>query len=404
MNIPFTIDTSKSAKSERFSQLRFADLRFRSENKIKKFIKIVFDFFKSIYKYLLRKIGSLISLFFSIFPLLMNSTGDAKRLLTGKLIWSRGKLGRPLATFAAISAALLVFMLGKVFNSSKLVNSQEISPDYLANVTDIIPQRNIALTIIPENRKNESIAYVVQPGDTLSGIGNKFKISVDALMYVNGLSDASFLKAGQSVTIPPLAGLIHKVKSGETLESIAAKYGVSAQNIADFNYILDSSKLTIGIELVVPGAKVPAPVIVPVIPTQFNAGPIIDTGASRGWCIWPTSARIITTYFTWYHNGVDIANPTGYVNLPPLWSCAAGTVVRAGWDPWGLGLHVRISHGSGYETVYGHMSRIDVEVGERVSQGEQVGIMGSTGHSTGPHVHFMVKYKENPQNPLDYIN
>jgi murein DD-endopeptidase MepM/ murein hydrolase activator NlpD len=179
---------------------------------------------------------------------------------------------------------------------------------------------------------------------------------------------------------------------------------VPSQAIADFNYLIDTSKLAVGTELVIPGAKIPQPVVVPsqVLPTALANGPSVDKSASKGWCMWPTSVRIITQYFSWYHNGVDIATPWG--SMPPLFACAGGTVTRAGWDPWGLGLHVRINHGNGYETVYGHMSRLDVSYGEEVSKGDVIGLMGSTGHSTGPHVHFIINYKGTPQNPLNYIN
>jgi murein DD-endopeptidase MepM/ murein hydrolase activator NlpD len=88
--------------------------------------------------------------------------------------------------------------------------------------------------------------------------------------------------------------------------------------------------------------------------------------------------------------------------MPPILSCMGGTVVRAGWDPWGLGLHVRIDHGIGYETVYGHMSRLDVSYGENVKRGQIIGLMGSTGRSTGPHVHYMVKYNGIAQDPLNF--
>jgi murein DD-endopeptidase MepM/ murein hydrolase activator NlpD len=80
----------------------------------------------------------------------------------------------------------------------------------------------------------------------------------------------------------------------------------------------------------------------------------------------------------------------------------SGVVIRAGWDPWGLGLHVRIDHGNGYITIYGHMSRLDVSYGQEVDRGQIIGIMGSTGNSTGPHVHFMVEYNGVAQNPLNF--
>ncbi len=212
---------------------------------------------------------------------------------------------------------------------------------------------------------------------------------------------------GQELIIPPVSGLIHKVEEGDTLTSLAEKYEVAPQAIADFNYILDTSRLALGTELVIPGASIPAPAIVlpPVIPgapVQPGQPGVPDFAATKGWCIWPTTSRLISQNFAWYHNGLDITTPSGG-GMPPIFSCAGGTVVRSGWDPYGLGLHVVIDHGNGYETTYGHMSRVDVGFGEGVDKGQTIGIMGSTGRSTGPHVHFIVKYNGSPQDPLGYI-
>lgn len=368
---------------------------------IKKTLKIALRFLGAVFRYLTRKIRTFFVVLSKAPVAIRNAIIGAKAYLIRRLIWSRGRLGRPVANFIVISTAFVVFLTGSVFNSSRLVNSQEIDPDYLQNVTDIIPQRNVATTEIPEERKrNESFVYSVAVGDTLSTIGERFKISTAALEYVNGLTDYSVLRVGQKLTIPPIAGLIHKVKSGDTLESIARKYDVASQAIADFNYILDTSSLAVGAELVIPDAKIPQTVVI--APPAYYAPSAYQAQPSYGWCIWPTTVKIITQYFTWYHNGLDIATPWGV--LPPLFACGGGVVTRAGWDPWGLGLHVEIDHGNGYKTVYGHMSRIDVGYGQRVGQGEVIGLMGNTGRSTGPHVHFTVKLNGVPQNPLNYVD
>lgn len=327
----------------------------------------------------------------------------SKESLIKKLIWSRGRLGRPIANIIVLGVALVVFVFGEILNSSKFVNSQELDADYLSNVSDIIANTNTALTTIPENRKQtESFNYTVEGGDTLSGIGQKFKISIDALEYVNGLTDSSVLTVGKVIVIPPASGLIHKVESGDTLASIAKKYEVAQQAIADFNYLLDT-KLAIGTELVIPGAKVPQPVYIPPIPTFIDQPSFTSIPNLADGFMWPTSVRIITQYFSWYHNGIDIAVPWGW-GMPPLWASSSGTVTRAGWDPWGLGLHVVIDHGDGYQSTYGHMSRLDVKYGQRVGKGDQIGLMGNTGRSTGPHVHFIIKYGGVARDPLKYVN
>lgn len=398
---------ARRPKSQRFSQVSFDGFRPRGNNIFERFISTFVDFGRFLAKYGKRKTSYLLSLGGKTGVLAVTRTWLLKNFLVRKLIWSRGKLGRPIATSIVMSVAFLVFMFGKVFNSSRLVISKEIDPGYLSNVTDIIPQRNIAITTVPESRKStEPFVYVIEPGDTLSTIGERFKISSDALEYVNGLTDSSVLKVGQELTVPPVSGLIHTVESGDSLSSIAEKYDVPPQAVADFNYILNTSQLAIGTELVIPGAKVPEPVIF-VSPDALTSPAIarpgfIDPGASKGWCIWPTTTRIITQYYTWYHNGIDISTPRGFA-MPPVYTCAGGVVTRAGWDPWGLGLHVTIDHGNGYETTYGHLNRIDVGFGSRVGRGQAIGVMGSTGRSTGPHVHFLLRYQGVPQNPLNYI-
>ncbi len=384
----------KTPKSKRFYQPKFDGFSYRGY--------VLRSFIKDFSRYSVKRFALLFKSFLYIFTLLDKTSQHAKDLLVRKLIWSRGKLGRPLANFVILGFAFLVFMFGEVFNRTSFVSGGEVSPDYLENVNDIIPNMNIATTTLPEERKRtEAFVYTVVVGDTLSGIGAKFKISTDALKYVNSLSDNSILKVGQTVTIPPVSGLTHKIASGDSLESIASKYQVPSQAIADFNYILDTSKLVVGTELVIPGAKVPEPVI-PIIPTAPVLLPQYGAATpSSSYCVWPSTVRVITQYYSWYHNGVDIATPFGR-SMPPLFACTSGVVTRAGWDPFGLGLHVRIDHGNGYETVYGHMSRVDVGYGERVGRGSVLGVMGSTGRSTGPHVHFMVKFNGIAQNPLDY--
>lgn len=395
--------TLRSPQSQHFLDVGFTGLLTKEGSPVFIIYSTIKKFCSFFLKYVSLKLWDLVLLVRNIFKYSGIFAQFSKRWLVKKLIWSRGRLGKPIASLIVFSVALVVFTVGEVLNSSKLVNRQEINPDYLTTVTDIIPQRYVAQTTIPESRKQAtSFTYVVEGGDTLSGIGSKFRISVDAIKYVNGLTGDS-IKPGDSLTIPPISGLIHEVKKGESLEDIADKYSVPAQAIADFNYILDTSKLAVGTELVIPDAKVPRPPVVVASPA-FSVPGIITGGAptpSDTYCVWPSTVYIVTQYFSWYHNGLDIATPWGQV--PPLFACTSGTVVRSGWDPYGLGLHVIIDHGGGYQTVYGHMQQINVSYGQGVGRGEVIGLMGNTGRSTGPHVHFIVKYNGVAQNPLNYM-
>jgi murein DD-endopeptidase MepM/ murein hydrolase activator NlpD len=398
------IHTLRNSKSERSTQLSFKGYGFDSDRKSGTIIKPILSFVVSLVRYLTKKVIDLLHLFRKFFTGISKLAHKGKEKSIQKLIWSRGKLGRPVVNLVVFTTAFLVFTIGKIFNSSNLINSQSVPQDYLVSTSDIIPQRELAATLVPESRKRTTYTtYTVRPGDTLSSIGQQFKISTDAIKYVNNLTEASILTVGKELSIPPVSGLIHTVKSGETLESIATKYDVPQQAVADFNYILNTSTLASGTELVIPDAKVPQPVYIPsVVPNIPILGPVIPApNVGDGFCVWPTSASIISQHFSWYHNGLDIATPWGQA-MPPLYACNEGIVTRAGWDPWGLGLHVEVDHQNGITTVYGHMSRIDVGYGQRVGRGEVLGFMGNTGRSTGPHVHFIVKSGGVPQNPLQF--
>jgi murein DD-endopeptidase MepM/ murein hydrolase activator NlpD len=322
--------------------------------------------------------------------------------MISKLIWSRGRLGKPLADFVVITATFLVFLVGGVFNSNKFVNSASANPDVFKNTPDYIPQYQSTLLLVPEERKrNETIRYTVQEGDTLFSIGQKYKISADAIRYINNLADADTISIGQVLSIPPISGIIHKVKSGDTLATISKLYDVPSQAIADFNYLTDLSSLQLGSELVIPDAKIPQVAQAPSSQTTLEQVQL-PSGFKKGWCRWPSSSRIITQYFSWYHSGLDIAT-SWFSAMPPIFACAGGKVIRAGWDPTGYGIMVMIDHGNGYQTLYGHLSKLKVSYGDYVNAGEQIGIMGNTGRSTGPHLHFEVRRGTVRQNPLNHV-
>ena len=395
--------TIKKSKSQRFFQVSFKGFIPKGKNFIEKFVYAWLEFFALFRWYLIKKLGLFLLFFIRLSLGLIKVPSRLKNYTIRKMIWSRGRLGRSIATSIIMLASITVFIFGEVLSGSSLIVDKTANFDYLSTNLDIIPTMAQAKTVIPEERKkNEPFTYTIVQGDTLSSIGNRFKISIDALKYVNGFNDFTTLKVGQQITIPPLAGLIHNVKRGDTLNSIANRYNVPSQAIADFNYILDTSNLEEGAELVIPGGEVPQQVFYALSPQlPSSTGASFNAPVDKNFCAWPSTVRIITQYFSWYHNGIDVATPLSD-GLPPLLACTGGTVVRSGWDPWGLGLHVQIDHGNGFKTIYGHMSRLDVSYGQQVKRGQIIGIMGNTGRSTGPHVHFMVEYNGVAQNPLNY--
>lgn len=257
-------------------------------------------------------------------------------------------------------------------------------------------------TSVSEKPRSEIIEYEVKDGDTLSGIAQKFGVDTDTIKWANDLESKDSVKPGQKLKILPVSGVAHTVKSGDTLESVAKKYQAEAQAILDFpfNDIPDDLKLKSGQVLIVPDGQPPEVKSPPKakLQPQFLAG---GNGPSfsapnGGSFMWPTQG-IITQYFAWYHPGDDIASNAA----PPIVASDAGVVTVAGWpDNGGYGNRVEIDHGNGYMTRYAHLSNIYVAPGQRVAKGQVIGKMGTTGRSTGIHLHFEIHYKGIAVNPL----
>lgn len=249
--------------------------------------------------------------------------------------------------------------------------------------------------------------YVVQPGETISSIAGKFGVSVYTILWENNLTERSYIRPGDKLVILPANGIKHKVARGEALDKIAAKYKIDKQIIVDYNDLIDESGLKIGQTLFIPGGKKLPTVVVPKAPSgsravQSYVGAVPGSAALSDTKLqWPTSVRKITQYFGWRHTGVDIADR----NSPPVYAAEAGTVVRAQASGWngGYGNNIIIDHGNGLQTLYGHMKTLFVSAGDKVSRGQTIGIMGNTGRSTGPHLHFEVRSNGARLNPLSYI-
>ncbi len=258
-------------------------------------------------------------------------------------------------------------------------------------------------TLVSQKPRSEIIEYEVKSGETASEIAQKFNISIETLKWANNLQSVNNIKPGQKLKILPVSGVAHTVKEGDTLESVAKKYSAESQGIVDFpfNDIPDDFKLKVGQVLIVPDGvppEVKAPPSRRPQPQYLAQGPTSPAFSAPGGgsFIWPTSGGL-SQYFSWYHPGIDIPNKSA----PTIVAADSGTVVVAGWpDNYGYGNRVVIDHGNGYRTLYAHLSNIYVSNGQTVSQGQAIGQMGSSGRSTGTHLHFEVHYKDIAVNPL----
>lgn len=264
------------------------------------------------------------------------------------------------------------------------------------------------LTVVSDKPRAEVLDYEVQEGDTLGTIAEKFGVSIDTIRWSNPdeiKSEKTVIKPGQIVRIPPVTGIVHKVKSGETVYSVAKKYGINAQAIVDFPFNEftndETFALAVGQELVVPDGVMPD--VQPWSPTSSLARvmtPSAGVVSATGSWIWPGAGGITQRFYPW-HKGIDIANRSGGSIL----AADSGVVVTAGWpDNSGYGNRVMIDHGNGYQTLYAHLSRISVTVGQTVNRGDVIGLMGSTGRSTGTHLHFEIRSSSGNINPLSVLN
>lgn len=240
------------------------------------------------------------------------------------------------------------------------------------------------------NERQEIVIYVVEGGDTPSSIAAQFGITVSTLLWANKLTERSLIRPGQELIILPVSGVKHEVKRGDTIQSIAKKYQAEIDDIIEFNDLPASGDIFVSDTIIIPGGKV-APQ--PFLPSSRRSYPRVTTApVAAGYFIAPAPGRNYGRLHAF--NGVDVANSCG-TNLV---ASASGMVVTADGSGWngGYGKLVRIRHSNGVETLYSHMQSIAVRAGESVAQGEFIGDMGTTGRSTGCHVHFEVRGAKNP--------
>jgi murein DD-endopeptidase MepM/ murein hydrolase activator NlpD len=249
-------------------------------------------------------------------------------------------------------------------------------------------------TIIDASDKIQS--YKVAPGDTLTGIANRYGVSMMTIWWANDLASKDDLHVGQTLVIPPVDGLVVTVKDGDTLESVAAANHVATDEILAVNELEDPT-LIVGQVLLMPGARgeaiptpTPAPTRKPTAARSGSSGGSVSGPSTYGGgsFVWPVvgGGNYISQYYRSGHYGLDIAADYG----SKVRAAAAGTVTFAGWKSNGGGYQVWISHGSGLYTTYNHLSGVSVGRGQQVSRGQQVGRIGQSGWATGPHLHFEV--------------
>ncbi|MDO8571238.1 MAG: M23 family metallopeptidase [bacterium] len=300
-----------------------------------------------------------------------------------------------------------------VKSESPLLSEEEIDqpqtgPGTVAVIPGALIKPILPITDVGVSEPHRLQTYIVKEGDTLSTIAQKFGIKIRTVLWANNLDGDRPLRIGQKLTILPVNGVLYRVRKGDTLERIARSFSADIQKISAINGIADTQILAVGNLLVLPDAvmrSTPTPTqpktLAGRIKNIFTPEPRkggeqkLITPAEM---IWPTTATRITQYFGWRHSGVDIAGPSSN----KIFAAAAGTVVISGWQQ-GYGKTILIDHGNGKRTRYGHASQLFVHIGDTVTQGETIAMIGSTGRSTGPHLHFEVLVQGKRTNPFSYI-
>ena len=281
-------------------------------------------------------------------------------------------------------------------------------------------------TILPSRGRTELTTYLIQSGDTLFSIAEKFGLRPETILWGNRYTigdDPHMIYPGQTLNILPVDGVLHQWSAGEGLNGVSSYYGVSPDAVIDYppNHLnrailgdLGHPNIPTGTMLIIPGGKSDFPDWrLPRITREEpaaarNVGPGACSGTydgviGTGNFTWPVSRHLLSGYdfdAAANHYAVDMAGEEG----DPVMAADNGVVVYAGWNDWGYGEMVVIDHGEGWQTLYAHLSTVDVACGDEVYRGDKLGTVGNTGTSSGAHLHFEMRSdKFGRVNPWDFL-
>ena len=230
------------------------------------------------------------------------------------------------------------------------------------------------------------ISYIVQKGDTLSDIAEKFDVSTNTIKWENDIGNT--IKPDQELRILPVSGVRHKVQKGDTFASIAKEYDVEVEDITIYNDIVDT-QLVVGDKLIIPNGVKKEVVAKKSSSSRSSSSSSVSVSSSRsGNFIRPTTGTVTSQFGPrkgTYHSGIDYGAPTG----TPIVAAASGTVLKTSCGS-GYGKCLVIQHSDGTQSLYAHASKLYVSAGTKVQQGQKIAAVGSTGRSSGPHLHFEI--------------
>jgi len=299
-------------------------------------------------------------------------------------------------------------------------------PQQVVDAFGGVPRLAQERTIIPSRPRQEIIKYTVIEGDTVFGIAEKFGLKPQTILWGNYyvlLDSPHSLKAGQVLNILPVDGTYHEWQQGEGLNGVAKYYGVTPEDVINYpSNGLDAAtigdyanpNIPPGTWLIVPnGTREFVSWSAPLGVTRENpasarvlgegaCGPISGGAVGFGTFIWPSNKHTLSGFDyspNTNHWGIDISGNTG----EGVYATDAGVVVYAGWNNYGYGNMIMIDHGSGFQSLYAHLSALNVVCGQSVGQGDVIGAIGSTGNSSGSHLHFEIRAISSFVNPWDVL-
>ena len=236
--------------------------------------------------------------------------------------------------------------------------------------------------------------YIVREGDTLASIAKMYDVSVNTVLWANNMERGAKLSVGQSLVILPVSGIEYTVKKGDTVDSLAKKYKGDPDEVRSYNGLTLNDKLVIGSVIIVPDGAMPTAVAPKTKPAKRMNRAHDTSGPNYDSYFHAPLASYRRTQGLHGYNGVDLAE---YVGADVMASADGEVIVaRQGGYNGGYGNYVVIQHSNGTQTLYGHLLSVTVSQGEQVTQGQTIGYLGNTGHSTGPHLHFEVRGAKNP--------
>ncbi len=296
-------------------------------------------------------------------------------------------------TIAEIASTATLAELGNpIYNNEEHTTRIDNDGEYLFKTVQ-------TETIISRSARRETIKYIVRPGESINGLGTDFGLTTLTIKHANNLS-SNTLKVGQELRIPPIDGLFVTVERNDALSTIANRYHVKVDDIIKYNNISKDDPIFAGNELLIPGAIVSASSS----PTYSKSGnisvPNFNPVPYSGKFVWPTSSptHYLSQGYRLWHRAIDLPRTNGW----GIYASAPG-IIQTRTVRGGYGNLIIINHGNGWSTYYAHLSEYKVQPGQYVEQGQLVGIMGNTGRSTGPHLHFEIRQNGVPLNPLSYL-